>query len=240
MDDARVALVTGSARGLGREVAERFAQDGLRVHVVHRSPHGREALVDRFGAERVHTADLTRPGSADRLIEDVLTVDAQLDTLVHAVGEYRLQPASRTSIDDAREMVESNWLSAVALMEATRSSLRVSRGSVVLFGCAGIESLRARSSAPAYVAAKTALLVWARSVALEEAAHGVRINVVSPGVVPHPHASADTLDPELQARIPAGRSGRPEEIAGVVAWLTSRAAEHITGQNLDVAGGWML
>jgi NAD(P)-dependent dehydrogenase (short-subunit alcohol dehydrogenase family) len=240
MDDARVALVTGSARGLGREVAERFAQDGMLVHVVHRSPQGRDALIDRFGVDRVHTADLTCAGSADRLIEDVLTVDGQLDTLVHAVGAYHLKPVSETSIDEAREMVESNWLSAMALVEAARTSLRATGGSVVCFGCAGIESLRARRSAPAYVAAKTALLVWARSVALEEAPHGVRVNVVSPGVVPHPHASEDTLDPELQARIPAGRPGRPEEIAGVVAWLTSHAAAHVTGQNLDVAGGWML
>jgi 3-oxoacyl-[acyl-carrier protein] reductase len=137
-------------------------------------------------------------------------------------------------------MLESNFLSAVGLFDAARPWLRAARGCAVFFGCAGLEGLRARADTALYTAAKTALLVYARSLAREEAPHGVRVNVVSPGIVPHAHAAPDTHDPALHARIPLGRVGRPEDVAAAVRWLASKDAAHVTGQNLDVAGGWLL
>jgi 3-oxoacyl-[acyl-carrier protein] reductase len=103
-----------------------------------------------------------------------------------------------------------------------------------------LESLRARRETAAYAAAKTALLVYARSLALEEASHGVRVNVVSPGLVPHADASEDTRDPERIARVPLGRATTADEVAGVVSWLCSNESALVTGQNVEVAGGWLL
>jgi len=82
--------------------------------------------------------------------------------------------------------------------------------------------------------------VLARSWALEEAPHGVRVNVVAPGVVPHEHASADTLDPALWQHVPMGRPGEPREVADAVAFLCSPASGYMTGTVLEVAGGWLL
>ena len=101
-----------------------------------------------------------------------------------------------------------------------------------------IESLRARRDAPIYVAAKTALLSFVRSFALEEAAFGVRVNMVSPGLVPHADAAESTK--EYAPRVPLGRPGKVEDLATAVTWLLSAEAGHVTGQNLDVAGGWVL
>ena len=108
----------------------------------------------------------------------------------------------------------------------------------MFFGCAGVESLRARREAAAYVAAKSALLVYMRSLALEEAPYGVRANMVSPGLVPHAHASDDTH--AKAGDVPLGRAGEVADVANTVAFLLSADAAHVTGQNLDVAGGWLL
>jgi 3-oxoacyl-[acyl-carrier protein] reductase len=89
-------------------------------------------------------------------------------------------------------------------------------------------------------AAKSALVVLARSWALEEAPHGVRVNLLSPGFAPHEHASADTLDAGAWKSIPLGRPARLDEVADAVEWLCSERASYVTGANLDLAGGWML
>jgi 3-oxoacyl-[acyl-carrier protein] reductase len=232
-----VALVTGSAQGIGRSVAAGLARLGMRVHVVWR----RDARDLEQGFQgRVHQADLLVSGAAQRLVEEVLELDGRLDVLVHAVGEYRCGPLEELETEDVRALVESNWLSAVGLVQAAPPALRASHGRMLFFGTAGLASLRARRQTAAYAAAKTALLVWARSLALEEAAHGVRVNLISPGLVPHPGASADTRDAERLDRIPLGRGATTEEIASVVEWFCSPDSAQITGQDLEVAGGWLL
>ena len=104
----------------------------------------------------------------------------------------------------------------------------------------GLEGLRARKTTAAYAAAKTALLVLARSWALEEAPHGVTVNLVSPGHVPHADAHPDTLDQARLASIPMGRPGRPEDLARAIAFLCSEAASYTTGTDLLVTGGYLL
>ena len=86
-----------------------------------------------------------------------------------------------------------------------RPSIRASAGAYVFFGCSGLERWRARTVTTAYISAKAALLVFMRGLALQEAPHGVRANMISPGFVPHEGAAPDTLSPELQAKIPQGR-----------------------------------
>lgn len=231
-----VSLVTGSARGIGLGVAKELASRGWRTHVVWRSSESAE-LEERFPG-RVHRADLAREGDCRRLVSEVLERDARIDGVVHAVGEYAAGPLEGLASDQLARLLESNVTSAFLLLTACRQALRASRGSYVFFGCSGVESLRARGEAAAYTAAKSALVVLMRSLALEEAPYGVRANMVSPGLVPHEHASPDTH--ALQDRVPLGRPARVEDLAQAVAWLLSSEASHVTGQNLDVAGGWLL
>ncbi len=240
MSPPHVSLVTGSARGLGRAVAEALLERADQVHVVWRSSEASRAELEQAFPGRVHRADLVQPAQVEALVAAVLARDGRLDTVVHAVGEYT--SGSLESLGAARleRLFASNVHSAALLLGAVRSALRGSRGCFVGFGCAGLESLRARRETAGYTAAKTALLVLLRSAALEEAAHGVRVNLVSPGIVPHDGADPDTLDPERIARIPLGRAGRPQDVAAAVRWLSGEEASHVTGQNLEVAGGWML
>lgn len=239
-DSTAVALVTGSVRGLGFAVARRMQSSGARVHVVYR---GSVDLARQREAEfpgRVHRADLARADDADALVRAVLARDGRLDHLVHAVGEYVSGPLADVSSTDLVRVLQSNVTTAFHVFHAARAALRASHGSAVFFGCAGLEGLRARRETAAYSAAKSALLVLARSWAVEEAPFGVRVNVLSPGIVPHEHADPDTLDAARHARIPFGRPGTPEEVADAVEYLCSDAARYVTGADLPVAGGWML
>lgn len=235
-----VALVSGSARGLGLACARRLAARGGRVHVVYRSSVEGAAELEREFPGRVHRADLERGEDWQRLLGELLARDGRLDHFVHAVGEYVYGPLADVRPSELRRMLSNNVESAFLGFAAVRAALRASAGGAVFFGCAGMETARARRDAAAYVAAKSALLVLARSWAVEEAPFGVRVNLVAPGHVPHEHASDDTRDPALWERIPMGRPGRPEEVADAVEWLCSRASSYVTGSVIEVAGGWML
>jgi len=235
-----VSLVTGSARGLGLEVARHLARRGDLVHAVWRSEgECAQALRAEFG-RRAHRADLLAADEARRVVEEVLALDCRLDHVVHAVGEYLSGPLATTSADDLARMLASNVQSAQLVFDAARPALRAARGDAVFFGCSGLAGFRARRRTAAYAAAKSALLVLVKSWALEEAPHGVRVNMVSPGHVPHPDAHSDTLDPERLEGIPLGRPGVPLDVARAVAFLTSEEAAYTTGNELGVTGGWML
>ncbi len=239
-EGARVALVTGSARGLGLAVARHLRERGERVHVVWRTEGGTaRALRAEFG-ERAHRADLTRAADAGRLASEVLAADGRLDHAVHSVGEYVSASLEETGAADLRRMLASNVESAFLFFEAVRPALRASRGRAVFFGTSGLAGFRARRKTAAYAAAKSALLVLVKSWALEEAPHGVTVNLVSPGHVPHEHAHADTLDGERLEKIPLGRPGTPEDVARAVAFLCSEEAAYTTGTELLVSGGWMI
>lgn len=239
-EGSRVALVTGSARGLGLAVARHLRARGQRVHVTWRTEgEGARALREEFGA-RAHHADLCVPRDAQELVRAVLEQDGRLDHAVHAVGEYVSGPLATATLADLRAMLASNTESAFVFFSATRAALRAAHGRAVFFGTSGLSGLRARRSTAAYAAAKSALFVLVKSWALEEAPHGVTVNLVSPGHVPHAHAHADTLDEERLAAIPLGRPGTPEDVAYAVAFLCSQEASYTTGTELLVGGGWFL
>ena len=235
-----VTLVTGSARGLGLAVARELAAAGDRVHVVWRSSADRAEALEREFPGRVHRVDLASDAEASDLVQAVLGSDGRLDRVVHAVGDFDAGPLDQVEPSTLRALFESNVMSAWNLACAGREAVRASGGAWVFFGCAGLGGQRARRQTAAYAAAKSALAVLVRSMALEEAAHGVRVNMVSPGIVPHDGAHPDTLDPARQARIPMGRTGNPQEIAKAAAWLLSDDSGYATGQDLEIAGGWML
>lgn len=236
----KIALVTGSAQGIGLAVARRLAADGYGVHVVYRSGPAPPELEAEFGGGQVHRADLVDPAAAQRLVADVLATSGRLDAVVHAVGPYATAPLTASPPELFRELLDGNLFSALHVVDAARAPVRDARGAWVFFGCAGLDRWRARKVTTAYIAAKSALLVTVRGMAREEAPHGVRVNMISPGFVPHPGAAPDTFDARLQAEIPLGRAAELREVAGAAAWLVSAEASHVVGQNLEVAGGWML
>ncbi len=237
---SQVIVVTGAARGLGLAVAQRFQSLGQRVWIASRSlAPGGGALAAQFGP-RVVRSDLSEAQAAEDLARRVKELDGRVDHVVHAVGEYVRSPLRETSAADLERMFASNVFTSMHMAAAFRALLRQSQGSVVFFGSAGLHAPRAFQHTAAYAAAKSALLVLTRSLALEEAEFGVRVNMVSPGHIPHEHASSDTSDPDLWRQIPLGRPGRLDEVCDAVEWLCSSRASYVTGTNLELGGGFNL
>ena len=235
---AQVTLVTGASRGIGEAVALRFQERGDKVHPVWRTdPEVGESLREQFLA-RVHQADLAEEGAAERLVERLLQIDGKLDHLVHCVGDFLDAPLVDTEPEDWRRLLESNLMTTVELLDAAREPLRESGGTVVLVGVTGAGVARGRRRTAAYAAAKSPLLTYARSLALEEARFGVRVNTVSPGLVAHPGADPYTLDAERQASVPLGRAATVEEVAEAIFWLSSSEASYVVGADLVLSGGW--
>lgn len=234
-----MALVSGGIRGLGLATARELAGRGMRVHVVWRSSEEAARSLEREFQGRIHRADLEREGEAQALVARVLEQDGRLDCLVHAVGDFRAGKLEELEPADLRALWENNVTTSVVLFDAAREALRLSTGSALFFGTAGLQGMRGRRDAAGYAAVKSALLVLVRSWSLEEAPFGLRVNMLSPGLIPHEHAAPSTSDPGLAARVPMGRTGTPAEVARAAAWLLSPEASYVTGTDLEVAGGWL-
>ncbi len=184
--------------------------------------------------------DLTRRERVRSAFARARRANGDPDILVHAVGDYWEGPLARLSERTWELLVRSNLTSALlALQEALPAMRRRRHGRILLFGVAGGDTPRAAPRAHAYRAAKIALLTLARSVAQEEAEHGVTVNVILPGVI-RTDSTPRSRAAQLLSRIPARRLGTPQEIARAALFLLAPESGYITGSALLVSGGYLL
>jgi NAD(P)-dependent dehydrogenase (short-subunit alcohol dehydrogenase family) len=240
----RVALVTGGARGIGRALCERLAADGYRVVVNYRSDAGAaRALVEQLlttGAEAVAIqADVCDPDQAEALVAAAGNhFGTSVSVLVNNVGEFSLSPVAATSVQRWNDVITSNLHSAFYVTRAALPAMRdQGHGRIVTLGLSVSLILRGTPNIAAYSVAKTGIAVLTRSLAVEEARHGITVNCVAPGLIDNGH-----LLPEqrqwMAARVPAGRLGTGGDIAEAVSFLISDRAAYISGATLAVAGAW--
>jgi len=189
-----VALVSGGVRGLGLATARELARRGVPCTSAWRSS---EALARTLEAE--FPDGCTAPTSSARGRARAGRGRARARRAARPAGarggEFRAGPLEALAPAELRALFENNVGSALCCFSAARAPLRSSKGAALFFGTAGLAGLRGRREAAAYAAAKSALLVLVRSWALEEGPHGLRVNMLSPGVVPHEHAAPATLAP---------------------------------------------
>ncbi len=244
MTSRRVALVTGSSRGLGRHIAVRLASDGFAVAV---NGHAADGQADGVAAEIREQGGIAEPFVAD------VTDEGEVAELVRAVddalGSVAVLVLNATGPQPEAPLEDVGWDEHVAQLEFFVKS-------PVLLGRAVVPGMRERGwgriveidsevvdlpppGRSAYVTAKSAQVGLTRSWARELAPHGITVNAVSPGFVPverHADVPAETRAAYL-ASVPAGRMGTPEEVAHAVSFLASDGAAFITGQRLVVDGG---
>ena len=239
----RTALVIGGSRGIGRAVALALARGGARVLAVGRDAGPLEELRAIGGARelelRTARADAGTPARARALLRRAAGKGSAPDILVHAPGDYWEGPLARLTLERWEALVRSNVTTAlVAIREALPGMRRRRYGRILVFGVAGGDTPRAAPRAHAYRASKLALLTMARSIAYEEAPHGITLNAILPGVIRTGIGAKRAA--ALARKIPAGRLGSPQEVARAALFLLAEESGYITGSALTVAGGYLL
>jgi 3-oxoacyl-[acyl-carrier protein] reductase len=240
----RVALVTGSSRGLGRFIAERLARDGLAVAVnglrnESAAQDVAKAIRDGGGAADAFAADVTDPRQVADLVAAVADRLGPVDVLVlNATGPQPEAPLAEVGWEDHLAQLDFFVKSPVLLGRAVLPAMRArGSGRIVQVDSEVVDRIPAGRSA--YVTAKSAQIGLTRSWALELAPLGITVNTVAPGFVPverHADVPGEVRNAYL-ASVPAGRMGTPEDVAHAVSFFASEAAGFVTGQRLVVDGG---
>ncbi len=234
----RAALVTGSAKGIGKAVLLTLAEDGYDVAVHYRkSREEAERVAEEargFGVRAITLqADVTKPDEARELVQEAHGTFGRLDALVNNVGDYHHGPLDELDAETWRYMLDSNLNSTFYTCQAAVPLMRVQgAGRIVNLGYAGAEHLVARPGIVAYSVAKTGVILYSKALAKTNAKHGITVNVVSPGVMDN----SVTRPKEL----PMGRTGQLAELVAAVRYFLSEEAAYTTGVTLEVAGGWNL
>jgi 3-oxoacyl-[acyl-carrier protein] reductase len=238
----RVALVTGSTRGIGREIAATLARCGARVAVVGRE-RGRaeETAATLDGEARGFGADIASTGEATRLVEEVEQAFGSLDILVNNAGIARDNILMRLKDEDWDAVLDANLRGAFAtIRSASRGMMKRRWGRIInITSVVGIIGNKGQAN---YAASKAGLIGLTKSVAKELASRNILANAVAPGFIETEMTAAVTTEAReaLARQIPLGRLGVPADVAGVVAFLASEHAAYITGQVFVVDGGMVM
>jgi 2-deoxy-D-gluconate 3-dehydrogenase len=243
----KLAVVTGARRGIGRRMALALAEAGADIIGVSANlePAGSEigkgvtALGRSFEAIRTDLADAQAVAALGRRLAEQ---DRPVDILVNNAGTIRRAPAAEHSEDDWNLVLQVNLSAQFALAKAVGATM-VRRGQGKIIFTASLLSFQGGINVPGYTAAKHGIAGLTKALANEWAAHGVNVNAIAPGYIATDNTQALRGDPlrssAILDRIPAGRWGRAEDLAGATVFLASDAASYVHGTILPVDGGWL-
>lgn len=239
----RVALITGSSRGIGRAIAVKLARDGFRVIINYRSNKEQAEQVlqeveTAGGKGLIIRADVSNSHEAGSLVESGIKEFGQIDVLVNNAGINKDQLMLRISDEDWEKVISTNLNAAFYCSRAVLKSMMKKRYGRII-NISSVVGICGNAGQTHYAAAKSGLLGFTCSIAREYGSRGINANVIAPGYI-QSDMTAD-LNQEQTASIlngiAVGRLGTPDDIAGVAAFLASPAADYISGQVIRVDGG---
>jgi NAD(P)-dependent dehydrogenase (short-subunit alcohol dehydrogenase family) len=245
--EGKIALITGASRGIGRATALRLAQEGADLVLAARGAEALERIADqvRAAGRRVLTvrADVGVQADRELLAKEAIQEFGRVDCLVSNATNldvYR-DGAPESALWEAHYQVDV--LGAVRLTELLSPQMRERRSGSIVY-VSSISGMMGQGSEHGYVGMKAALIAAGKTLAVELAPDGVRVNVVAPGTIDEPDSYLDRMratDPEqverIEATIPSGRFGRPDEVASCIAFLLSDQSRWVVGHCLVVDGG---
>ncbi|MBA9079662.1 MULTISPECIES: SDR family oxidoreductase [Rufibacter] len=247
--ERQVALVTGGTKGIGKAIADNLSKAGMQVVVTART-----APKENTNGQYFISADLATPEGAERVAKEILGKYGRIDIIINNAGA-NLSPGggfSALSDEHWNNDWQLNFMSAVRINKALLPTMIEQKSGVIINISTGAAKQPLWEMTMSYSSAKAALNVYSKALANEVGSKGIRVNVVSPGVVKTPlmlefveniaKSSSITPDEAFKALIdkvgvPMGRMAEPEEIANLVAFLVSSEAKYITGTNYSVDGG---
>ena len=243
--DGRVAIVTGASRGLGQALAEALARAGADVAGVATSDLAATRLrVEAAGRRFVALpADLRSIAVLPRIVDDTVRELGRVDILVNNAGLIRRQDAIDFTEQDWDDVMNVNLKTVFFLSQAFARQCFLQGGGGRIINIASMLSFQGGIRVPSYTASKSGVMGLTRLLANEWAARGINVNAIAPGYMATDNTAALRADEkrsaEILARIPAGRWGAPEDLAGAVVFLASPASAYVHGHTLAVDGGWL-
>ncbi len=242
----KIVLITGAAKGIGADIARLFAQKGYAVALHYNKSEEKalemKALLENNGCEvELFCADLSQDGACKKLCADVVSKMGKIDVLVNNAGLTLVKPFLDTSEDEGEEIIRTNLLSAIKLSRyALQDMLKRKSGSIV--NISSVWGVCGASCEVYYSASKAGLIGFTKALAKEMAPSNIRVNAVAAGVIDtdmNAHLSVSEKD-ELKEEILLGRFGSGWDVAKAVYFLASDDADYITGQTVNVSGGFLI
>jgi 3-oxoacyl-[acyl-carrier protein] reductase len=236
----QTAFITGGSRGIGRAIARHLARAGGRVVLhYHRNREAAESIANEVSGAQLVQADLRSTEKIDQMVRSL--ADMQLDILINNAGLWGFTPLGSTPLENLEAMLDVNVKAVFWLTQALLPRLREGARIVNLSSIAGrIGRAGGRS---VYGASKAAVDAFTRNWALELAPRKIRVNAVAPGYIDTDMTAGYFADPKVLQhaveRQPFGRLGHAEEVADVVLFLCSPASHWITGESVNVSGGFV-
>jgi NAD(P)-dependent dehydrogenase (short-subunit alcohol dehydrogenase family) len=244
----RVAIVTGSSRGLGLEMATGLAEAGARLMLCARREEWlTPALADLRGrgfTVEGMTCDVAKPDDVQAVVDKTLQAFGRLDILVNNAGVTWAAPPADMPFDKWQKVIDVNLTGTFLFSQAAgREMLKAGYGCII--NVASIAGLVASVNGPhyaAYAASKAGLMGLTRELAASWGRQGIRVNAIAPGYFHSRLADGaiTMVEPELKATSPMGRVGADDELKGVVVFLAADASNYMTGQVIVVDGGWSI
>ena len=248
MLDGKVALVTGGGAGIGRGIALGLAEFGADIAVLDRNGEAAETvaeLVREKGRSAIAiTTDVTDRDAVRAAIDRAVAELGSLDVLVNNVGGTRPIPLVEMTDTQADKQIDLNLKSLVAATQAAARAMIAGGHGGAIINIPSIEGMRAAPHYSVYAACKAGMINFTRTIAVELAEHGIRVNGIAPDLVPTEHMArfapglvSDEGRAQQGRYIPLGRAGSLDDCAGVAVFLASKLAAYVTGVTINVDGG---
>ena len=242
----QVAVVTGAGRGIGHAIAVRLAQEGARVASVSRTAANAQKTADEINAARADAAkayavDVADQDAVQKAAAQILADFGRVDILVNNAGVTRDGLSMRMSLDDWDTVVNTNLKGAFMFTQALMRPMIKQRSGRII-NISSIAGLTGNAGQANYSASKAGLIGLTKTLARELASRGITVNAVAPGLIETDMTTvlSEEIRQAILQKVPLGKLGEPDDIAGAVAYLASPEAKYITGQVLTVDGGMVM